>query len=382
MMARLLKLKKAIMEYFRRHPDNQRKLTSHEWLVTNEVCSLLDTIAEVTTRIQGSVDTHVSQTVFLMKEAKELLDGDAFPIRRSEADSAVPVPTENTPVEELSEEARRVREVLLEMMEKKELGTVDSKVERICMLLDPRRKECSSNECLNGCDRVKSWAEADVKEVGDSLSDPEVLESTPASPSSATTTSPGANGASEEPAAKRQRVMTPLERRRAERLAKAKGAAAASTAEKTYGRGQSVRKELATYLAEKVEPEEDDFSLLEFWLRKSSPTTCAETGEVLAAAAMPHLALIARLYHGIESTSCQAERNFSALSLLIGNLRTTMAPYKVERFMFIRLNQHLIPEIQKLAAVTNAQRARAIDCAKKTAEVQEAVAGTEMEILI
>ena len=41
---------------------------------------------------------------------------------------------------------------------------------------------------------------------------------------------------------------------------------------------------------------------------------------------MPHLALIARLYYGVEATSCQAERNFSALALLIGNMRLEAEP--------------------------------------------------------
>ena len=58
---------------------------------------------------------------------------------------------------------------------------------------------------------------------------------------------------------------------------------------------------------------------------------------------MPFLALIARLYNGIESTSCQAERNFSALAFLIGHLRSTTAPGKVERLMFLRLNRLFIP---------------------------------------
>ncbi|CAN0428970.1 unnamed protein product, partial [Pylaiella littoralis] len=53
---------------------------------------------------------------------------------------------------------------------------------------------------------------------------------------------------------------------------------------------------------------------------------------------IPYLAFIARLYLGIEATSCQAERNFSALALLIGHLRCNMLPSKVERMMFIRLN--------------------------------------------
>ena len=47
--------------------------------MTNEVCSLLDTVAEATIRIQGSVDTHVSQTVFLMKEVVEMLQDNLVP---------------------------------------------------------------------------------------------------------------------------------------------------------------------------------------------------------------------------------------------------------------------------------------------------------------
>ena len=60
---------------------------------------------------------------------------------------------------------------------------------------------------------------------------------------------------------------------------------------------------------------------------------------------MPHLALLARLYHGVVATSCQAERNFSALALLIGNMRSSMGAFKVEQMMFLRLNQRCIPEI-------------------------------------
>ena len=53
------------------------------------------------------------------------------------------------------------------------------------------------------------------------------------------------------------------------------------------------------YLTEDPHFEENDFSLLHFWLRRSKASTCAETGE--AEAGLPYLALIARLYNGIES---------------------------------------------------------------------------------
>ena len=52
MMDRLLALKKAISECFRQKAQNNaRELTSHEWIVTNEVCSLLDEISETTIRM-------------------------------------------------------------------------------------------------------------------------------------------------------------------------------------------------------------------------------------------------------------------------------------------------------------------------------------------
>ena len=35
---------------------------------------------------------------------------------------------------------------------------------------------------------------------------------------------------------------------------------------------------LVMYLAEDAQPEEDHFSLLQFWQRRSNASTCAETG--------------------------------------------------------------------------------------------------------
>ena len=62
--------------------------------------------------------------------------------------------------------------------------------------------------------------------------------------------------------------------------------------------------------------------------------------------------------HGIEATSCQAERIFSALVDLIDDLRSRMLACKVERMMFIRLNRHLIDEVRELDAAVAQARAR------------------------
>ena len=62
-------------------PLERRKLTSHEWTITNEKSSLLDIVSEASTRMQGAEDTHVSQATFIIIEVIELLKEDSHPIR-------------------------------------------------------------------------------------------------------------------------------------------------------------------------------------------------------------------------------------------------------------------------------------------------------------
>ena len=130
------------------------------------------------------------------------------------------------------------------------------------------------------------------------------------------------------------------------------------------------------YSAEYPHLEENDFSLLQFWLRRIKASTCAETGEVEAG--LTYLALITRLKNGIESTRCQAERNFSALSFLIGSLRSSISPGKVERLLFLRLNRLFIPEVKALHDAIEANKAAAARCKEKVAQVEGAIANTDL----
>ena len=133
------------------------------------------------------------------------------------------------------------------------------------------------------------------------------------------------------------------------------------------------------YLAEDPHLEKNDFSLFEFWLRRSKASTCAEAGEVEAG--LPYLALIAWLYHGIESTSCQAERNFSAVSFLIGSLRSSISPGKLEPLViFLRLKKLFIPEVKTLHDAIEANKAAAARCKEKVAQVEGAMANTALVV--
>ena len=117
MMDRLLSLKKPISEYFQQHPQNARKLTSHGWTVTDDVCSLLDDVSEATMRMQGAGDTHVIQAMFIMTEIIAMLKKKSHPIRAPNATILPPpqddIPTKLTQVGELTLEAQDVREVQL-----------------------------------------------------------------------------------------------------------------------------------------------------------------------------------------------------------------------------------------------------------------------------
>ena len=86
---------------------------------------------------------------------------------------------------------------------------------------------------------------------------------------------------------------------------------------------------------------------------------------------MPFLEFIAWLYHGIEATSCQAERKFLALAHLNGDLRSRMLASKFECMMFIRLNRHLIDEVRELDAAVAQARARAAKSALIFVAAQE-----------
>ena len=319
-MDRVLALKKAISEYFRQQAQNNaRKLTSHEWTVINEVCSLLDEVFEATIRMQEAKDTHVSQAMFIMYEVIEMLKEETQPIRVPNA-TVLPtppggIPTEMTEVTDLTPEAQGVRDVLLEVMEDKGVGKASLKVERLCALLDPRWKSLGDDQLVNGSAALRVCAEVDlnalIAEFEDARTQP------PASASA-----PVANVAPAGPAPKRKKSSR-LEERRAARVAAAAGIIGSGGAEPqacVTGRRVLIGREALVYLAEPDQIDVDDFNLLGFWSRRGTDSLCPTTQayarrrKVTSPAEMPYLAFLApRLYHGVDATSCQAERKiFSA----------------------------------------------------------------------
>ena len=177
-----------------------------------------------------------------------------------------------------------------------------------------------------------------------------------------------------EPAPKKKRLSR-LEERREARVGAAAGvgcdSGSAEPQAAVTGRRVLIGREVLVYLAEQGQLDVDALNLLGFSNRRGTDSVCPTTSTVTSPAEIPYLAFIARLYHGIEATSCQAERIFSALAHLIGDLRSRMIASKVERMMFMRLNRHLIDEIRELDAAVAQARARVAKSAQISVGAQE-----------
>ncbi|CAN0447372.1 unnamed protein product, partial [Ascophyllum nodosum] len=60
------------VEYFRVHASDKRRLSVREWSVTNEVCIVLDPVAEVNIKVQEAEDTYNQP---IMRIEDRLFDG-------------------------------------------------------------------------------------------------------------------------------------------------------------------------------------------------------------------------------------------------------------------------------------------------------------------
>ena len=133
-----------------------------------------------------------------------------------------------------------------------------------------------------------------------------------------------------------------------------------------------ISRELLVYLAEPYQIDVHGFNLLGFWNRRGTDSACP-TSTVTTPAEMPYLAFLTRLYHGVEATSCQAERNFSALANLIGDLRSSMLASKVER-------KHMVDEVRDFDAAKAKAKARVAKSARQWATAQQKRANMVVDV--
>ena len=144
----------------------------------------------------------------------------------------------------------------------------------------------------------------------------------------------------------------------------------------------ALKHELTNYRGQHVEADVCGLSLPGFRLGKSELALAQGTNELVAPPDLPHLASLAHFYRGVEATRCQAERNFSSLSVLIDTSRASISPFQVEQMMFLKLIQGCLPEVQKNNAVIAAQQERRGQCVQDVQSAQESAAGETVDVEI
>ena len=183
---------------------------------------------------------------------------------------------------------------------------------------------------MNGSAALRTRAEEDLKGVIAEFADAQTQPSAPV-PAPVLDVEPA------ESAPKKKRLSRLEEQREARVRAAAGGGGDSGSAEPqaaVTGRRVLIGREVLVYSAEQGQLDVYAFNLLGFWNRRGTDSVCPTASTVTSPAEIPYLAFIARLYHGIKATRCQAERSCSALAHLIGNLRSRILASKVECMMF------------------------------------------------
>lgn len=313
----------------------------------------------------------------------ELLNEDTQEIRSMDPYDG---PRVDVLVHDLLPEVQTLLEVLVKDMKTRGLGRAMSKVEKICLVLDPRYKSCCEAVCLNGGQQLRESVTAlveaklfhftgSVASGGSAGADASSSGGPGASASGSGGSGAGANssgrykvagspetagtgaasraGGAGSPAS--TAPISRMDRRKAQRDKKV--ARPPGDVDAPESRADVAEREFNAYMKEAAPSNNSDFDLLQYWATRSVDGI-DPSGKVVAPARWPHIGLLARLYAGVDTTSCQAERNFSALKHVVSDMRAGTLPHKVEKMLLLRLNRHLIPGFAEVVKQLEALKAK------------------------
>lgn len=357
MMERIVRLYTALGAYFVRNPNN-RSLSAIEWQATVEVLSVLDEAAQTSRQIQGGHHVHVAQAIndfFILYQSVSANEQEIRSLHSHTSPGSVPVAKTEVPVSKLCSTAQTLLKVLAEIMHKKGLGSADTVLERINLVLDSRFKSSCAAVCLNGgdalqetvCNKIKeklATFEGIVRQTSSAKSSGAGgADAAKSAPSPAPTLPPAPAPLPGPPAPAPSR----MQRLRAQFSQKVLRPENDDINGEVETREEACLRGFAEYMKEASPPDDDpNLSILNYWKPRATDGLDA-SGRVVKPVRWPHVGLIARLYAGIDTTSCQAERNFSALKLVVSDLRARMSSDRVEQTVFLRLNRHIIPGLGK-----------------------------------
>ena len=380
MLGRQLRLYKAIQQYFMQNLGNRtvsnRALNPTDWLAVQQVVSVLDEAAQLNAQVQGGHHAFVGKAINDFAVLTELLNEDTQEIRSMDPYDG---PRVDVLVHDHLPEVQTLLEVLVEDMNTRGLGRATGKVEKICLVLDPRYKSYCEAVCLNGGQQLLRESVTALVEGKLSSFTGSVASGGSAGADASSSGGPGAsvsgsggsgaganssgrdNGAGSPEAAGTGAAsraggagspaptapISRMDRRKAQRDKKV--ARPPGDVDAPESRADVAEREFNAYMKEAAPSNSSDFDLLQYWATRSVDGI-DPSGKVVVPARWPHIGLLARLYAGVDITSCQAERNFSALKHTL--------PHKVEKMLLLRLNRHLIPGFAEVVRQLEALKAK------------------------
>ena len=341
-----------------------------------EVVSILDPASEVLTETlaEGAGGAGGATGAVLLGEAiglhANLHQSFVYPAQDIRSSDDKGGELSSRPVEDLTPGARELLLVLGAGMEENGLGRAGEDAEAASLLLDPAFKNCCPNSCANGGSVLKLRAltivtaelrsfEGTVEEAFDdggvgprAAFSPSVPASSASSPASLPQRGGGAGAVGSAGGGAAFAKLSRLDKmRQAQTLSMGRsrsgGGGGGDTGAPRRPRAEEAVTELGEYMLEPVGRRQ---GLLEFWKLHGSGARGGGVERTVPPARWPHLGLLARLHAGVETTSRQGKRHFGSLDLAsaVDVLRATMPPRKVEQMLMVRMNSHLVREVNEL----------------------------------
>ena len=138
-------------------------------------------------------------------------------------------------------------------------------------------------------------------------------------------------------------------------------------------------REMTAHMKEAAPKNDSKFDFLQYWEARGTDGV-DPSGKVVVPARWRHIGLLARLYAGIDTTRCQAERNFSALKQILSNMCAGTLAHKTEKMLLPRLNRHLIPGVARVGQELEALKVKWDAQEASSVAAQNARAGTVMSL--
>lgn len=360
--------------YFRSNPVVSPLLPS-DWQTIREVVSILDPAVEVAASLgsdpasraacldqdpQGQAKDvrpaegiSIAETVNLFANLNQSF---VFPTQDIRVGADRDGPLLSKRVEDLTPEAKLQLDILAKGMEESGLGRARDDVESISMVLHPRLKACSQSACVDGGGELKTRALAAINAHLRKFQGGGGSELDPSPPSSTFGQGGSVPGATKMSRLDKMRQMNDLtlgasavqSDSSAGGLNGGGGGCGGGTSSALVGAAADATRELWEYMAESSETSTAaGRGVLPFWRLHGTDTLDSGTGSVVLSARWPHLGLVARLFAGVEAISRQEERHFGGgVCVAVKALRSVMPPWRVEQMVLLRLNQHMLPEIE------------------------------------